>query len=229
MPQISPSPEEMKEFVDGRNRALGQDHQGGRASRDGVSSSARERKQHVMWPSNRRVLMGLSLAALAHCDRAGESAGLSEPACHHRAAARGRRSDGHHRAVGWRKACRSAGQAGGHREPYRRRHGDRGERGREGAARRLHAALRAGRHVDHQRDALQASALRSGQGLRAGGADLQAGLRHGGQSVARRWLAQGVRQVRQGQRRQGVLRIDRHRRHAALWRAKCSRCRPASR
>ena len=48
------------------------------------------------------------------------------------------------------KLAERLGKPVDHREPHRRRHGDRGDRGREKPARRLHAVLHARRHAHHQ-------------------------------------------------------------------------------
>ena len=89
---------------------------------------------------------------------------LSVPADHADPAARRRRRHGHPGARAVRAEAQGAArQADRHREPHRRRHGDRRDRDGESAARRLHAVLRAGRHAHHQRHALQEAALRSGK------------------------------------------------------------------
>ena len=124
---------------------------------------------------------------------------LSVPADHADPAARRRRRHGHPGARAVRAEAQGAArQADRHREPHRRRHGDRRDRDGEGGARRLHAVHGAGRHAHHQRHALQEAALRSGQGFHADRADLVGGLRAGGPSVAAGSFGQGARGIRQG-------------------------------
>ena len=68
---------------------------------------------------------------------------LSQPADPHRGADPGRRRAGHHRAAAAALSGKVARPAGDRREPLRRQHDDRHRRGREGRARRPHAADRA--------------------------------------------------------------------------------------
>src|SRR5438445_4189417 len=72
------------------------------------------------------------------------------------------RAHGVHEDVGFARA------AGGGRKSSRRRHGDRGKRGGEERAGRLHAAAGRRRDVCLQSDAVQEAFLRPGEGLRAG-------------------------------------------------------------
>ena len=163
-----------------------------------------------------RFVAALIAGIVIGCKFRGPCRRLSVPADHADPAARGRRRHGHPGARAVRAEAQGAPrQADRHREPHRRRHGDRRDRHGESAARRLHAVHGAGRHAHHQRHALQEAALRSGQGLHADRADLVGGLRAGGQSVAAGSFGQGADCLRQGAARAACLRLDRHRRHAA--------------
>ena len=101
-----------------------------------------------------------------HRPRAGLAGAAGQPG----GAVRGRRPGRHHRAHHGGAAERGPRPAGHHREHRRRRRHDRRGAGRQGGARRLHAAAVGQRRARHQPDPLQAAALQRGGRLRARGA-----------------------------------------------------------
>ena len=122
-----------------------------------------------------------------------------------------RRQHHHRHPLGQRQARRGARPADRHRQSRRRRRHRRHARAREGRSRRLHHRARLHRHARDRPEPLFQRRLRSAQGLRRDRPDRHRAEHAGGASVVPGQDGSGVHRLRQGQPRQGQLRLGRHR------------------
>ena len=121
----------------------------------------------------RRLVIGMVMAFVASAAFAQDTQSnyiqsrLSDPIDHPRGAVPGRRRRRHRRPHRRREIVHCSPAAGHHRQSRQRRRHPGRARGREGGARRLHAAARPHRHDLHQSQPLRQCGLRPAHRLRA--------------------------------------------------------------
>ena len=141
--------------------------------------------------------------------------GLPDPQRHHHRAVHAGRLDRPAGADGGARLGATARQVVRRREPPRRRPADRRQRGRQGGARRLHAADGDQLGDGDQSDTLQEDRLRPGEGFPADRDDGASAVHPGGQQRRAGEDPRRVHQLRQGQSGQAQLRLGRRRRLAS--------------